>query len=185
MTDTRSRRAVEVAELFADGQAGDDKLAAAHSEACVAAAELGAAVRRHPVFKRNMPHKQHMAAQAAAHASAPQVTVRGSWAAARASFVHLAQSGGEFGNQANLIRDIFGNPARPMAVGPAWLAWNYGTVPAIARRVYEERAFHDLPILADALEDAGCADEDLLAHCRGPGPHAHGCWVLDLLLGKL
>jgi hypothetical protein len=86
--------------------------------------------------------------------------------------------------QAEFVRDIFGNPFRPVAVEPAWLTWNHATVPAFARRVYGERRFEDLPILADALEDAGCAEADILAHCRGPGPHARGCWVLDLLLGK-
>jgi len=86
---------------------------------------------------------------------------------------------------AKLWRDIFGPlPFRPVAVDPAWLAWNGGTVPAIACRVYAERAFHDLPILADALEDAGCANADILAHCRGGGEHVRGCWVVDLLLGK-
>jgi hypothetical protein len=86
--------------------------------------------------------------------------------------------------QCSILRDIFGNPFRPVAVAPAWLTWNNATVPAIARHVYEDRAFHDLPILADALEDAGCTDADLLAHCRGPGPHVRGCWAVDLLLGK-
>ena len=86
--------------------------------------------------------------------------------------------------QADLVRDIFGNPFRPVAVDPAWLAWNGGTVPAIAHRVYAERAFHDLPILADALEDAGCTNADLLSHCRGGGEHVRGCWAVDLLLGR-
>jgi hypothetical protein len=84
-----------------------------------------------------------------------------------------------------LIRDIFGPlPFRPVAIDPAWLRWNHGTVPAIARRIYDERAFHDLPILADALEDAGCTDADLLAHCRCGGGHVRGCWALDLLLSR-
>ena len=54
----------------------------------------------------------------------------------------------------------------------------------LAQGIYEERAFDRLPILADALEDAGCDNADILSHCRGPGPHARGCWVVDLLLGK-
>jgi hypothetical protein len=145
---------------------------------------MGATVVRRPASERKMPSKLHMAARAAAYASAPQVTVGGSWVAAGTSFVHLAQLGGEYRNQANLIRDIFDNPFHPVAVEPDWLTWNHGTVPAIARHVYEDRAFHDLPILADALEDAGCADAALLDHCRSPGPHVRGCWVLDLLLGK-
>jgi hypothetical protein len=66
----------------------------------------------------------------------------------------------------------------------AWLLWSHGTIPAIARRIYDERAFHDLPILADALEDAGCTDADILTHCRQPGEHVRGCWVVDLILGQ-
>jgi hypothetical protein len=54
----------------------------------------------------------------------------------------------------------------------------------LAQAIYEDRAFDRLPVLADALEDAGCTNSDLLGHLRGPGPHARGCWVLDLLLGK-
>ena len=54
----------------------------------------------------------------------------------------------------------------------------------LAQAIYEERRFGDLPVLADALEEAGCTDADILSHCRGPGPHVRGCWVVDLLLGK-
>jgi hypothetical protein len=54
----------------------------------------------------------------------------------------------------------------------------------MARRIYDERAFHDLPILADALEEAGCTDAEILAHCRSSGEHVRGCWVVDLVLGK-
>ncbi len=54
----------------------------------------------------------------------------------------------------------------------------------LAQAIYADRAFADLPVLADALEEAGCADDVILAHCRGPGPHARGCWVVDLVLGK-
>ena len=67
---------------------------------------------------------------------------------------------------------------------PAWLSWNGGTVAGLARSVYDERRFADLPILADALEEAGCDNAELLTHLRGPGPHVRGCWALDLLLGK-
>jgi hypothetical protein len=54
----------------------------------------------------------------------------------------------------------------------------------LASAVYTERAFDRLPVLADALEEAGCVDADILSHLRGAGPHALGCWCLDLLLGK-
>jgi len=82
------------------------------------------------------------------------------------------------------LRDIFGNPFRPVTVNPGWLAWNDGTVPRIAQAIYDERAFDRMTILADALEDAGCTDQDILGHCRSGGEHVRGCWVVDLLLGK-
>src|SRR6202022_3491214 len=78
--------------------------------------------------------------------------------------------------QANLLRHIFGNPFRPSPfLPPAVLPWNDGTVRRIAESIYEDRAFDRLPILADALLDAGCDDEELLAHCRSAGPHVRGC----------
>ncbi len=90
----------------------------------------------------------------------------------------------ELAAQAALLRDIVGNPFRSVTVRPAWLLWGGGTVGSLARAVYDESAFDRLPILADALEEAGCDDADVLSHCRGPGEHVRGCWVLDLLLGK-
>ena len=66
-------------------------------------------------------------------------------------------------------------------INPTWLTPD---VVALARGIYAERAFDRLPILADALQDAGCDNADVLGHCRGPGPHARGCWVVDLVLGK-
>jgi hypothetical protein len=86
--------------------------------------------------------------------------------------------------QADILRCIFGNLFRPATVAPAVLGWNGGTVRRVAQAVYEERAFDLLPVLADALEEAGCTDAWLLAHCRHPGPHARGCWLIDLILGK-
>jgi hypothetical protein len=87
-------------------------------------------------------------------------------------------------HNASMRREIFGNPFRPVAIAPAWLAWNDGTVPKLAQTIYDDRRFDLLPILADALEEAGCDHADILTHCRGPGPHVRGCWVVDLLLGK-
>src|SRR5262249_3489199 len=86
--------------------------------------------------------------------------------------------------QTTLLRDIIGNPFRPVAINPAWLTWNGGTVPKVAQAIYDERAFDRMPVLADALEDAGCSDAAVLNHCRQPGVHVRGCWVVDLLLGK-
>ena len=70
---------------------------------------------------------------------------------------------------------------RPVTFDPAWLT---SDVVALARGIYAERAFDHMPILADALQDAGCDNEDALRHCRGGGPHDRGCWVVDLALGK-
>ncbi len=80
-----------------------------------------------------------------------------------------------------VVRCIVGNPFRPVAFDPRWRTETAG---ALASGIYAERAFDRLPILADALEEAGCDHPDVLAHCRGPGPHARGCWVVDGLLGK-
>ncbi len=96
------------------------------------------------------------------------------------------------GHQAAVLRDLFGNPFRPApAVDPAWLAWRGGVVRELARAAYEERRLPDgmfvparLAALADALEDAGCTDADLLGHLRGPGSHVRGCWAVDLVVGK-
>jgi hypothetical protein len=92
----------------------------------------------------------------------------------------LAESG-----QCEIIRDIFGNPFRALPpVNPDVLRWNDATVSKLATGIYADSAFDRLPILADALEDAGCDNADLLSHCRSPGPHVRGCWAVDLLLGK-
>jgi hypothetical protein len=82
---------------------------------------------------------------------------------------------------AGFLCDIFGNPFRQARVAPAWLS---PTTVALAQAIYEDRAFDRLPILADALEDAGCTDQTILDHLRGPGPHTRGCFALDLVLGK-
>ena len=83
--------------------------------------------------------------------------------------------------QAELLRDIFGNPFRPVAFHPRWRT---ADVLGLARGIYDDRAFDRLPLLADALMEVGCADEQVLGHCRSDGPHVRGCWVVDLVLGK-
>lgn len=82
--------------------------------------------------------------------------------------------------QAVLFRDIFSYYGRPMLL-PSWLT---STVVALAQQVYDCRDFSPMPILADALQDAGCDNEDILNHCRGPGPHCRGCWLVDFILLK-
>jgi hypothetical protein len=85
--------------------------------------------------------------------------------------------------QADLLRELF-NPFGPRAAKSEWLKGNDWAALELAQVIYEERAFDRLPILGDALEDAGCAEERVLEHCRAPGPHQRGCWVVDLVLGK-
>jgi hypothetical protein len=87
----------------------------------------------------------------------------------------------EKARQADLIREVLGNPFRPVAISPAWLT---SDALALARQMYDACEFGGMPILADALQDAGCDNADVLDHCREPGEHARGCWVIDLLLGK-
>jgi hypothetical protein len=93
----------------------------------------------------------------------------GTWAAEQAA-------------QCDLVRDVLGNPFKPVALDPSWLT---SDVVALARGIYADRAFDRMPILADALQDAGCANDDILNHCRDTAQvHARGCWVVDLLLGQ-
>ena len=96
--------------------------------------------------------------------------------------------------QVEILRDIFGNPFQPIPPTEgkkSWtkqwqqlLAWNDGWVLKLAQSIYDERGFERLPILADALEEAGCNQAAILTHCRGEGPHIRGCWVVDLVFGK-
>jgi hypothetical protein len=84
--------------------------------------------------------------------------------------------------QAALLRCILGNPFQSLpVVDPVVRAWNDGTVGRLAEAIHDERAFERLGVLADALEEAGCSDASILAHCRQAGEHARGCWVVDLL----
>jgi hypothetical protein len=90
-----------------------------------------------------------------------------------------------------LLQDIVGNPIHPATLDPAILTWNDATVARLAQAAYEERHMPAgtldngrLAVLADALEEAGCTDADILGHLRGPGPHVRGCWAVNLLLGK-
>ena len=79
------------------------------------------------------------------------------------------------------LRELLGNPFRPIRFDPEWRT---STAVSIAHSMYASRDFSAMPILADALQDAGCDNEDILNHCRGHGPHVRGCWVVDLVLGK-
>jgi hypothetical protein len=86
--------------------------------------------------------------------------------------------------QCRLLRDIMGNPFRPVSLSRWALEWNDAALVKLARGIYERDCFGELPLLADALEGAGCAECDVLRHCRGEQQHVRGCWVIDLVLGK-
>jgi hypothetical protein len=180
MVDERSRGAVAAAEAVADRPARRAKQAAARAgaqEACRAAAYAHA--HRTPAAP---------AARAAYHAA---TTSRHAVYHAAAGAAEAAMYAGQEidpAEQAALLRDIIGNPFRPAALDPAWLTRD---VVALAQAAYAHR---DLPsghldpqrlaVLADALEDAGCEDAELLGHLRGEGPHWRGCWALDAVMGK-
>jgi hypothetical protein len=86
-----------------------------------------------------------------------------------------------FVRQNAVFRDLVGHLLHAVHFDPRWRT---SDVVGIARGIYDERAFSRMPILADALMDAGCEDETVIEHCRGDGPHVRGCWVVDLVLGK-
>jgi hypothetical protein len=183
--DDRSRDAILTAERFADGLATRSELIAAFNAAEGAFRELptdftGRHGKRLKSSKGTQMAKK--AAAAARDAANPAWDLR----AAR----RLAQREDVLGNarariaRCELLRDILGNPFHRVAVADGWLRWNDGCVVKLARAIYEEQTFADLPVLADALEEAGCADERVLGHCRGGSAHARGCWLLDRLLGK-
>jgi hypothetical protein len=159
-----SRRAVQVAERYVDGGADVEQLKEAGKKAGWAAAWAG----------------QGAAAEAAAWVASGGGA---EWVEVTAARARSAETGNathsEF--QCALLRDLFGNPFRPVALDPAWRT---SAVVSLAQAVYDRQAFKRMSELADALEEAGCAGAAIPAHCRSQGSHVRGCWVLDLLLGK-
>ena len=191
--DERCRKAIEVAELYADGQVGDEELLQVYIEMwqiqsnslCPApeAAVADSCRRAVRPSGRITPRIVAIAAASLANLIADGTggeSERGAWGEAKRGAWEAERR-----VQVDFLRDLLGPlPFRPVAINPAWLAWNDGTVPRVAQAIYDERAFDRMPVLADALEDAGCADRAILDHCRQPGVHVRGCWVVDLLLGK-
>jgi hypothetical protein len=171
LDDPRSRAAVESAERFADGELSKSR--------CKADRTAALAISK----REDFGYDAHTYAAAACGSFPVRADLIADLVAGWPGDEASEQK--EKVNQAAILRDFFGPLSfRLVVLAPAWLRWNHGTVPAIARRIYDGRAFHDLPILADALEDAGCTGADILTHCRQPGEHVRGCWVVDLILGK-
>jgi hypothetical protein len=181
-------QALAVAEQFADGTVTRHQLARARSS--LKDHHSARVSRWSPLYSthiRSVP-AWHATREAIVRAAGEGARCC-AWSSTRkvhfGKFVGMEYPQDELAAQAALLRDIFGNPFRtPPVVEPAWLAWNDGTVRQLAESIYDERAFDRLPLLADALEEAGCDNAAMLAHCRGPGPHVRGCWVVDLLTGR-
>jgi hypothetical protein len=173
LTDPRSRAVVEAAEQYADGLIDKGALAAARVEA----------VRATRVAPRRSNDSPVAAAECLGNLEPYDVffacTARVTMVVARC---RIGTRKAEEALQAKFLRDIFGNPFRPVAFSPSWRT---DTATALARTMYESREFSAMPILADALQDAGCDNDDILSHCRdGNQVHVRGCWVVDFVLGK-
>ena len=182
LQDERSRTAVEMAERYADHPGGHAQLSRVRAEANEAARLAGSVERSDSMDARGR------AVWGAARAAYATVDDTG-WdvarhAARRSASTFCHQDEAERRVQCELVRDLFGNPFQPMPDFSPWLRWHDRCVVKMAQSIYEERRFEELPILGDALEEAGCDDEEILWHCRAPGEHARGCWLLDAILGK-
>jgi hypothetical protein len=189
LEDERSRQAVEVGEHYADGLMNVKELDPADTAAMSALDEICTArdydiriVLSHAPFgfPRNAPAAIRWACAAAW--TVAENAERAAWTAEGVATTK------ELAAHCGFLRDIFGNPFRPVSLDSAWQT---RTVVGLAHAAYDERFLPAgtldparLAVLADALEDAGCTEAAILDHCRGPGPHVRGCWVLDLLLGK-
>jgi hypothetical protein len=196
MEDERSRNAVEVAERYAEGLVGVGKLRAAYELAYEAYMDDGIdgdsieeviariAVNLTVVDIGEVATSATEAANAKAHVA---VYGLGDSDVDTTKTTQAAYSAERFAERAVLccyLRCIFGNPFQLISFDPSMLAWNGSAIRKMAQAIYDDRAFARLPLLADALEDAGCIDADVLSHCRTSGDHVRGCWVVDLLLGK-
>jgi hypothetical protein len=168
--DQRTRNLIDVTERFADRTASRAEMRVAAKAAL--AAELEAA--------RHAESQEGLAAWHAASAAAI-LSGTGEWDAMDAANVSFKLAMVlDRARQAEVIRELFGNPFRPVERAAAWRTEQ---AVALAHAAYATRDFSAMPLLAEALQHAGCSETSLLAHCREPSPHYRGCWVVDLLLG--
>lgn len=177
LPDPRSRRAVEVAERYADDLATPKELAVARNSAVSVNGGAAWAAYWATNVRAGGPLWNTFAAasQASARKLTRQTQKMATWLAAQAESVRA---------QVELIREVMGNPFQAPSLDPYCLAWEDGTIVHLARGIYDEQAFERLPFLGDALEEAGCTDARVFEHCRQDGFHVRGCWVVDLILGK-
>jgi hypothetical protein len=184
--DERSRLAVDAAEQYANGELSAHEREKAHRDAGDAFQAAKSPACRDACAPRTpecaaaraallclMPDPLEAAAAASYQAANAARRVQGCDFLVDFAQVRLRQVG--------LLRELLGNPFRPVAFDAKWRT---ATAIALADGIYEERAFDRLPILGDALEEAGCDDADILTHCQSDGAHVRGCWVVDLVLGK-
>jgi hypothetical protein len=197
MAHERSRTAIEAAERYAEGLMSREELRAAAKEALAVLQEpwpglyWGHSARRQTQRVR-MQRACYHAAKSTAEVSSPHLDVNQVifLTLGADSEVQMAETGRvtprEDEVQCRFLRDIFGPlPFRPVAIDRSFLACNDCLIPRLAQAIYEERRWGDMPILADALLDAGCDNEEMLMHARERGAvHTRGCWLLDLLLSK-
>ncbi len=180
--DSRCRRAVEVGEAFADGHATRDELGEASEAAFAMRTDLENASRAEAEAMLCFPAVTDYGSMDFYRHPAEQATLTVDDAENFAShFSSDMDVAALLLRLAGLLKDILGNPFRPVAFSPSWRTEH---AVGIAVKMYEDRHFAAMPILADALEEAGCENDDILSHCREPGVHVRGCWVVDLVLGK-
>ncbi len=185
-TDQRSQAAIEITERYVDGLATSDELeaASAHAADAIGDSEQTGALS----FMAYRVTRSEVAGHPwilASHTFTDLLDA--SWRLERFRFTKKLTDGQrrEIFDVAARLRDIFGPlPFRTVSVERTVLEWNDRTVPKIAKALYDEPDFTRLPILADALEEAGCANHEILSHCRGPGSHYRGCWCVDLILNQ-
>jgi hypothetical protein len=176
LTEEGSREFIEVNERYAEGAEGKERLLSAYERASQAYLSVDPSK---PFTPRTASPAAECVLGLVDWVDVAQVMHE----VVETVQIELSEASGrdERHAQSALFRDIFGNPFRPVALDPSWLT---STVRSLAEGIYAARAFDRLPILADALQDAGCEDADILDHCRGPGLHVRGCWVIDLVLGR-
>jgi hypothetical protein len=183
--DERSRLAVEASERYVEGMISRDELRRCQSQARAATMDFWRKIRKAPGSLPNAPARQAVAECAAEPLLAARVAGEAStacvWAGSQVLEVMRAAKEAEKAFQCDLLRDLFGNPFRPVAGDPS--AWPPEAV-ALAETIYDHRSFERLPELAQVLQEAGCTQADLLSHLRGAGQHARGCWALDRILSK-
>jgi hypothetical protein len=209
ITDESTRRAVETAEQFADGQITESWLAAVHNnaegafreawdhrptaevdgglqltdrDATVACDILGLAeLVLRPYFD---PIVSRDAVDSVAGIVSRSAIFQEQWGTEAGDSAAEEALQSDWPRLLQLFRCMFGNPFRPVTIDRSCLGWNGATIPKLAQVIYENYRFTDLPILADALEESGCANGEILGHCRQQVEHGRGCWVVDLMLGK-